>query len=66
MGGKADPLAVPWQSLRYQHVAAIRSQLAERYAPGTANKILCALRGTLREAGGSGLSLRRTIERRST
>lgn len=40
----------PWASLRFQHTAAIRAHLADRYAPSTANKMLCALRGTLKSA----------------
>jgi hypothetical protein len=32
-----------WAVLRFQHTAAIRSQLAERYAPATANKMLSAI-----------------------
>ncbi|MDP9476380.1 MAG: site-specific integrase [Actinomycetota bacterium] len=47
--GHADALALPWHELRYQHTAAIRSALAERYAPATANKMLSALRGVLKE-----------------
>ena len=40
-------LICPWSSLRYQHVAAIRSQLEEKYKPATVNKALAAVRGVL-------------------
>jgi site-specific recombinase XerD len=53
--GRADALALDWSQLRYQHTAAIRSRLAEAYAPATANKALAALRGVLREAWRLGL-----------
>lgn len=39
-----------WGRIRYQHTAAIRARLAQSYAPATANKILSALRQTLRQA----------------
>ena len=38
-----------WHELRFAHVAALRSQLADRYAPATANKYLSAIRRTCRQ-----------------
>lgn len=49
-GGRADHLTLPWHLLRYQHTAAVRAALAEQYKPATANKVLAALRGTLKAA----------------
>jgi site-specific recombinase XerD len=51
IGGEGATIAnFPWGELRYQHTAALRASLWDRYAPATANKILAAVRGVLREA----------------
>jgi integrase/recombinase XerD len=39
-----------WGKLRYQHTAAIRAKIVQIYKPATANKILSALRQTLKQA----------------
>jgi len=53
--GRADAQTLDWSAVRYQHAQAVRSGLAERYKPTTANKALSALRGVLREAWRLGL-----------
>jgi integrase len=45
-----DLEAIDWGSLRYQHTAMIRARVAAIYSPATANKILVALRQTLKRA----------------
>ncbi|MBE9229235.1 site-specific integrase [Phormidium sp. LEGE 05292] len=52
---QCDALTLNWAALRYQHTAAIRAVLMEKYAPATANRMLCALRRVLKEARRLGL-----------
>jgi integrase len=54
-GGRADLRSLAWERLRYQHTQAVRTALAEKYAPATTNKMLVALRGVLKEAWRLGL-----------
>ncbi|RZA16395.1 MAG: integrase [Proteobacteria bacterium] len=46
------PLAyeVDWAALRFQHTAAVKAALKERYNHNGANRMLCALRGVLKSA----------------
>jgi integrase len=48
--GSPDILTCDWAMLRFQHTVAIRAKLQAIYSAGTANRILCALRGTLKAA----------------
>jgi site-specific recombinase XerD len=50
LGAGAQALTCPWGALRFAHTTAVRAQLAERYRPATANKMLSALRGVLKMA----------------
>jgi site-specific recombinase XerD len=51
----ADETNLPWWALDYAHTMAIRSKLAERFAPATANRMLAALRGVLKASFKLGL-----------
>lgn len=53
--GECDALTLDWAALRYQHTAAVRGALRQRFALATAKKMLCALRRVLQEAKKLGL-----------
>ncbi len=46
----ADAFTVPWTRLRYEHMSALRAHLAIHYQPASANTLLSAVRGVLRNA----------------
>lgn len=48
--GSDDPLRVAWGEMRFQHVNAIRAALIPRYSAASANRIMSALKGTLKNA----------------
>lgn len=45
-----EVLAFPWARMGFQHVQKVRTAVAEKYSPASANKILSALRGVLHAA----------------
>ena len=47
---RCDAMSMPWHRLQYQHTTAVRARLAELFAPATANKMLAAMRGVLKQA----------------
>lgn len=51
----ATALTFSWQQMRYQHTAAIRTLLKDKYSPSSASKMLCGVRRVLKEAWRLGL-----------
>ena len=64
-GAVTDALELDWSQVRYQHVAALRSVMLDQQgaAPATINKVLAAVRGTIREAWRLGLVDAETLAR---
>lgn len=54
-GASENYLLIPWEKLGFQHTAAVKVVLASLYKPASTNKILCALRQTLKAAWRLGL-----------
>ena len=48
-------LLIPWEKVRFQHAAAVRSRLMETYKPATVNHALSAIRGAVKAAWQLGL-----------
>jgi len=48
--GRCDHTTLPWGALRFQHTQAVRTALQEQYSAATANKMLSALKQTLKFA----------------
>lgn len=53
--GKVSWNTFPWEQLRYQHTAAIRAWLIQTRSPATTRRMLCGLRGVLKECWRLGL-----------
>lgn len=53
--GVADELRMPWHVVDYAHATVVRTRLAERLSPATANRMLAAMRGVLKNAFKLGL-----------
>lgn len=45
-----DPWTLPWAAVAYGEANAVRAELAARYAPASANRMLCSLRGVITES----------------
>lgn len=54
-GAGVDPMKLRWEKLRRVDTVKLRSELMEKFAPATANKMLAVLRGVLRASRDMGL-----------
>jgi len=61
--GREDARSFGWAGLRYQHTAAVRSVVRERYAPATARRMMSAMCGVITEAWRLGLISSEDCER---
>ncbi len=61
--GRCGPHDLPWQMLRIEHTAALRTRLTANLAPATANKHLAALRGVLKQCWRRGLMTAEAYQR---
>jgi hypothetical protein len=50
-----------WHQIGYQHAAAVRARLSVSYAPTTANKMLAAMKGVIRQAFALGCEFRANV-----
>lgn len=55
IGRELTELTCPWTTIDFGIVQAIRSKLGDMYAPATANRMMAALKGTLKSAYRLGL-----------
>jgi len=53
--GRCDAWSLPWDEVRFSHTAALRSALADKYAPASVNQALAAWKGVLKAAWRLGL-----------
>lgn len=63
-GGRLTAYTASWETIQYEHVQALRSVLASRYAPATGNRTLSAVKRVLREAWRLGLLSQEDYARR--
>ena len=62
--GQCDYQTCPWWQLRYAHLAALRAHLMQNQSAATGNKVLAAVRGTLRAAWQLGIHPHRRLHAR--